>query len=316
MKKTPLVTILINNYNYADFLDDAIESALNQDYTNTEVIVVDDGSQDDSHNIIDKYGDSIRSVIKENGGQASAFNAGVEVSHGEIICFLDADDTFKPNKVSGIAELFGQYPDADWIFHKLPRVDPEGNCIPRQGAIEELRFIDLRQAIKNVQKLPFVNPATTGLSFRTSLLKKIFPMPEAFRISADSFLCLASICNSPGVVCPQELAIHRIHGKNLYEYDANMLRTGAEIRIRTAWYLQRRYPESKPFSNRLFSRSFGHLAGLVGYKNAFSLSETKQYIQLLLGERNPIIWIDCTLCVQLHFFRTLWKRFKSYNHYS
>ncbi len=316
MKKSPLVTILINNYNYADFLDKAIASALSQDYTNKEVVVIDDGSQDDSHRIIRKYGDNIRSVLKENGGQASAFNTGLEVCRGEIVCFLDADDTFTTGKVSRIVELFHQFSEADWIFHKLPRVGPDGKYMPQQGGIEELRFIDLRQVIKNVQKIPFVIPGTTGLSFRTTLLKKILPMPEVFRISADAFLHFSSICHSPGVICPQGLAIHRIHGKNLYEYDTNMLRTGAEIRIRTAWYLQSMYPEFRPFFNRLFSRSFGHLAGLVGYRNAFNLSETRQYIKNLLGEKSPLVWIDCILCILLHFFRTLWKRLKAHGLYS
>ncbi len=72
----PLVSILINNYNYGRFLSKAIDSALNQEYQNIEVIVVDDGSTDDSRKIIESYGERIKPVLKENGGQASAFNAG------------------------------------------------------------------------------------------------------------------------------------------------------------------------------------------------------------------------------------------------
>src|SRR5207248_11792671 len=85
----PLVSILINNYNYGRFLRDAIDSALRQTYTNTEVIVVDDGSTDDSRQIIAGYGSRIVPVLKENGVQASAFNAGFAASKGQWICFLD-----------------------------------------------------------------------------------------------------------------------------------------------------------------------------------------------------------------------------------
>ena len=88
------VTILINNYNYARFLPAAIDSALSQTYHPLEVVVVDDGSTDESLDIIRDYGDRVRPVFKSNGGQASAFNAGFAASRGEVICLLDADDFF------------------------------------------------------------------------------------------------------------------------------------------------------------------------------------------------------------------------------
>src|SRR4051812_29781979 len=92
---SPKVSILINNYNYARYLRECIDSCLAQDYENLEIIVVDDGSKDDSVEIVRSYGDRVILVAKENGGQASAFDAGVAHSSGEILCFLDADDTFK-----------------------------------------------------------------------------------------------------------------------------------------------------------------------------------------------------------------------------
>jgi glycosyltransferase involved in cell wall biosynthesis len=99
MKQNPLVSIIINNYNYGRFVREAIDSGLNQTYSHKEVIVVDDGSTDDSREIIASYGNGITSVLKENGGQASAFNAGFAVSQGDIICFLDADDIFYLRKL-------------------------------------------------------------------------------------------------------------------------------------------------------------------------------------------------------------------------
>jgi hypothetical protein len=87
MDPQPLVSILINNYNYAHFVTEAIESALAQTYRHVEIIVVDDGSTDDSREVIGRFGNLVRMVAKENGGQASAFNAGFAASKGEIICF-------------------------------------------------------------------------------------------------------------------------------------------------------------------------------------------------------------------------------------
>jgi glycosyltransferase involved in cell wall biosynthesis len=93
----PLASILINNYSYARFLDETINSALSQNYPRKEIIVVDDGSTDNSREIISRYGDRIIPIFKENGGQASAVNAGVARCHGDILCFLDSDDFFWPD---------------------------------------------------------------------------------------------------------------------------------------------------------------------------------------------------------------------------
>src|SRR5918994_1808682 len=102
-----MASIIIDNYNYGRFLEEAIDSALDQTYSDTEVIVVDDGSTDDSREIIDGYGDRIIPVFKENGGQASAFNVGFELSRGEVVFFLDADDRFFPTTVEETMGVFG-----------------------------------------------------------------------------------------------------------------------------------------------------------------------------------------------------------------
>src|SRR5258708_31462520 len=87
----PLVSIVINNYNYARFLSKAIDSALAQTYRNVEVIVVDDGSTHNSVQIIRAYGDRVVPVLKENGDHGSAFNAGFARSQGDPVWFLHAD---------------------------------------------------------------------------------------------------------------------------------------------------------------------------------------------------------------------------------
>ena len=80
----PCVSIIINNYNYGRFLHSAIDSAIKQIYAHTELIVVDDGSTDDSRDIISSYGSKITPVFKPNGGQASALNAGFAVCRGDM----------------------------------------------------------------------------------------------------------------------------------------------------------------------------------------------------------------------------------------
>src|SRR5688572_7501809 len=112
MPDTPLVSILINNYNYGRFLRQAIDSALSQTYGNIEVVVVDDGSTDESREIVVNYGERVRPVLKDNGGQASAFNAGFAASRGELIALLDSDDLFVAEKIEKCVAAARKHPEA------------------------------------------------------------------------------------------------------------------------------------------------------------------------------------------------------------
>ncbi len=120
----PLASIIITNYNYGRFLPEAIDSALNQNYQPLEVIVVDDGSTDGSQQIIANYGKQIIPLLKENGGQGSAFNAGFAKSRGEVICFLDADDVLLPSAIARAVELLRDpnIVQVHWPFYAIDAV--------------------------------------------------------------------------------------------------------------------------------------------------------------------------------------------------
>ena len=119
----PLVSILINNYNYGRYLSAASQSALTQRYRHVEVIVVDDGSTDDSQEVITSFAGRVVSGLKINGGQPSAYNSGFNVSRGDITCFLDADDWLLPEKAARVVEAFANR-EYGWFFHLL---SPNGN---------------------------------------------------------------------------------------------------------------------------------------------------------------------------------------------
>lgn len=102
---TPMVSIIIPTYNSARFLSDAINSALAQTYQNIEVIVVDDGSTDDTPNIVAEYKGRIAYVSQANGGTASARNAGIDASNGQYLVFLDADDRLLPHMVERLVGI-------------------------------------------------------------------------------------------------------------------------------------------------------------------------------------------------------------------
>src|SRR5579871_1139663 len=125
MTDKPLVSIIIDNYNYGRFVQDALDSALGQTYPHKEVIVVDDGSTDDSRAVIRRYAGRVRTLFKKNGGQSSAFNAGLRLSRGEVICFLDADDTLHPRTLEQAVDLLWD-PRVVKVHWPLSEIDASG----------------------------------------------------------------------------------------------------------------------------------------------------------------------------------------------
>src|SRR5215470_6701386 len=117
----PFVSVLIDTYNQERFIEEAVCSALSQDFPSTEceILVVDDGSTDKTPEILRKFGSQIRVLRKENGGQASAFNLGIRECRGQIISFLDGDDWWLPSKLSHVAARLADDPSLGAIGHAI-----------------------------------------------------------------------------------------------------------------------------------------------------------------------------------------------------
>ncbi|NET33470.1 MAG: glycosyltransferase [Cyanothece sp. SIO1E1] len=255
MKNSALVSIVINNYNYGSFLGQAIESALTQTYPSVEVIVVDDGSTDNSREVIAGYGEQIVPVLKENGGQASAFNAGFVASQGDLVCLLDADDFFLPEKVAAIVDIFKHHPDSGWCFHPLKMVDAKGEILFEALSRNRSQAYDFRSHIQERGKLSFSAPATSGLCFRRSLLQQILPMPEGRYVSiGDHYLKFTALALSKGFFLDENLTCQRVHSKNAYTLKANNQRLKARILVLAAYWIKSKFPTLSRFTNNLFAR--------------------------------------------------------------
>jgi glycosyltransferase involved in cell wall biosynthesis len=111
----PLISIIVINHNYGKYVEDAIESALHQTYRPVEIIVVDDGSTDDSVEVIQQYPID-RLVAQENKGVAAAFDAGVRASHGACYIRLDADDILHPDYVMKTSSLLNRNPEVAFAY--------------------------------------------------------------------------------------------------------------------------------------------------------------------------------------------------------
>ena len=246
------VTVLINNFNYGRYLRQAIDSALAQDYPNVEIVVVDDGSTDESRLVITGYAGKITPVLKPNGGQASALNAGFAVSKGDIICLLDSDDWFIPGKVRALVEAFATCEAARWVFHPLQRSFPDGSI--KTKSMATTRFVDEREHATRYGKIYTSAPPTSGLCFKRELLERLLPMPEEIRITSDDYLKLGAMSLAPGVYLNTDLAVQRIHDRNAYTLRADRLPVQARTQLLIAKSLKTKFPKLTCLSDHVFAK--------------------------------------------------------------
>lgn len=125
----PQVSVIIPSYNCERYLAEAIDSVLAQTYQNLEIIVVDDGSTDDTAKLLQGYGKRIRAIHQQNQGVALARNHGIQQAQGEWIAFLDADDVFLPHKLAAQITLAAEYPELGMIHSGWHRVDAQGHLL-------------------------------------------------------------------------------------------------------------------------------------------------------------------------------------------
>jgi glycosyltransferase involved in cell wall biosynthesis len=206
------VDIVIDNYNYGRFLRAAIESALEQSHPRVNVLVVDDGSTDDSRAILSEYGGAVTAVLKENGGQASALNAGFARSTGDVAIFLDSDDMLRPHAAALAAASFAADPRVAKVQYRLEVIDGEGRPTG-----------DVRRAELT---FPFdlVWLRTGAVAYRSELLHRILPMPEReFAACADWYLVHLTPLLGHVVSLDDVAACYRVHGANSYEPQAPTL---------------------------------------------------------------------------------------------
>jgi len=215
-----LVSIIINNYNYAAFLRAAIDSALGQSYRPIEVIVVDDGSIDQSRAIIDSYGDRVKPILKKNGGQASTLNTGFAHCQGDTVIFLDADDVLRPHAAQCVADAFSAQPQTAKIQYRMEVMDGDGKPT---GAIKPPRHIPLPAGDLKKQEMLFPFDLTwlptSGNAFSARALRSIFPIPEEVygKVGADWYVAHLTPLFGPVISLDDVCAYYRVHKSNNYE---------------------------------------------------------------------------------------------------
>ncbi|HXJ39076.1 MAG TPA: glycosyltransferase family A protein, partial [Bryobacteraceae bacterium] len=218
LSERPLVSVLIPLCNYERFVARAISSVLEQTYEHLELIICDDGSSDGSLTIARQFAAADPRVVliaKENGGQASALNAACALHRGEIICVLDADDLFLPEKLERVVEGYRSNPEAGVLVHSMNLLDAQERqveTIPFLAQFERGWIGD--KVVKRGGRWRFM--PSSALSFRAELARYCMPIPEeSFRVNAEAYVFTLL----PLLTCVQyirePLSCYRMHDANM-----------------------------------------------------------------------------------------------------
>jgi hypothetical protein len=207
----PVVSIVIDNFNYGRFVGAAIASALDQTYPNVEVIVVDDGSTDESVAIIASFGDRVTAILQPNRGQSTAFNTGILAARGEIVLFLDSDDALHPDAVTEVVAAWR--PGVAKVQFCLASVDANGaflgNIFPNfpSGLTGEA----VRDEVLRTGLYPC--PPTSGNAYASWFLAETVPLPPII-CGADGPLNTVAPLYGDVVTIDKPLGFYRVHGDN------------------------------------------------------------------------------------------------------
>jgi glycosyltransferase involved in cell wall biosynthesis len=205
------VSVVIANWNYAEFLRVAVDSALALDWPDVEVIVVDDGSTDGSRGVIDSYGGRILALYQANGGQRAACNTGFARTRGDVVIFLDADDKLEPSLVHELAAVWR--PSTSKVQFQMRVIDaggkPTGAVFPQFDGVPTPRQI--RQWAMRAGAYP--TPPGSGNAYARWFLDEIFPL-TGDEPASDSYCLAAAPYLGEVMTVAKPLVCYRVHGRN------------------------------------------------------------------------------------------------------
>jgi glycosyltransferase involved in cell wall biosynthesis len=241
----PTVSVLITCFNYGAFVGQAIDSALEQTYAPAEIIVSDDASQDNSCEVVESYisrNRGIRLLRNPHGGMAANLNSAYRNCSGDIICLLDADDTFLPGKIEAVVNAFQSHPHAGFAIHRASLVDNQKRQRGMYPLLSALPSGDCAQSTYDNAGILMGLPPTTNLALRREIADEIFPIPVEYTGYAEQMIHRLAPLMTELCAVDQPLARWRLHGHN----DQNSTRITArrlerELKIMDSLWLEQKH---------------------------------------------------------------------------
>ncbi|MBV6451616.1 MAG: Undecaprenyl-phosphate 4-deoxy-4-formamido-L-arabinose transferase [Anaerolineales bacterium] len=206
----PAISVIIPNYNQAHFLSNSIQSVLNQTFQDFEIIVVDDGSVDNSHEIANQFGNKVQCIRQENQGLAGARNTGIRASTGEVIGLLDADDEWMPGFLETMVGLVDENPDGAVFYCMAQCIDILGKDLPQQVGGPPVPADRVHQVLLRQN---FIIPST--VLFRRKPIVEAGMFDATLRSCEDWDMWLRLLPSLKLIGSPMCLVRYRVHGSSL-----------------------------------------------------------------------------------------------------
>jgi glycosyltransferase involved in cell wall biosynthesis len=282
--RRPRVTIITPSYNSAEYLPQAIESILNQTYTDYEAILIDDGSTDNTRKIVESYSEHIRYVYQENQGVSAARNRGLFLARGELIALLDADDLFLPDKLKEQVAVFDSQPTIGIVHSGFRAIDQNNKAIADIEWWKDLPNLDVKTWILYKPVLP------SAMMFRRQWFDRCGGFDRRFFAVEDVGVTLKMVSQGcQAAWLPQITCCYRIHDRSASK-SKTLKQMQAILEMLDCFFAQINLPESiRCLQNQSYYFSLVWMAWSC-YQNGFP-KEMAAYLQQSL-EYTSLPWAE------------------------
>ena len=219
----PLVSVIIPTHNRFAFLKKAVGSVYAQTYAHFELIVVDDGSTDNTANIVKLYDNRLHYIKQNNSGVAAARNRAIAKARGDYIAFLDDDDLYEPTKLQECVNYMQAHPDVVWLYSGFSFIDAQGKPLDRAAIIPEKETVTLH----DIAMFAFI--ATPSVMVRTHTLKEAGGFPDGIKVSEDYDTWARVLARGKGTALKTALVNIRLHKGNTVLPTGTLLKQNTRI---------------------------------------------------------------------------------------
>ncbi|MBK9120620.1 MAG: glycosyltransferase [Phycisphaerales bacterium] len=248
------ISVIIPTYNRAALLPRALDSVLQQTQADLcDIFVVDDGSTDDTPQVLAAYGSRVTCLRQRNRGAGAARNAAIRACHHEFVAFLDSDDRWLPEKVESQLDALARFPEAGFVAGEARGVRPDGTIVPRDW-VGLRRDVPLDLGPLLFERNPFATPA---MFVRRALLARTGLFRTCLRWAQDYDLWLRMACRAPGILQGRLVAEYALGAQESLSSSSGAQLSAALRALRFARAELRHRPDCRPAWRR----------GLVRYLN-------------------------------------------------